>query len=498
MVIRKKEYVHCLCKKQMANKRRKNMKKNIQITTTKRGFGAMWECGGGLTSSGSATIITGRNGEARRPVYIPRGGHLACGNHALITVHEGFYIVNVHVSRGTRSSANISQILSVSVKDINGEKWEAQAEVEAVNTFSNGEWDKPLDGKFHLPVEAAFNKASCYHCRTPYYIDNSPKPETSKDELAKRVEQAHKQDEERARLRQEKADAEAKAKSEAEATSKQAKENGLGTRLDAVNVRLTTLGYNLVEQYEFVFKWGGWQEKYYNEKSIAQIEASVEQIEAENAEKQRKLLVRKQFQPKFDVFQTRVEALGLTVEFSDVEVRLTGNSYGQPYSDDGLLKFIAEIEKRECEAIEAKRKAEAKIVYQKRKTEAVELGLPANITIWCRRGGKTHAGDGWVIDQDGQDRANTTWYNPRPRYPSEGDKIWEQIFVGEVVLKWSKSNSSAQHHFEVLHLPVEGLTEAQLERIQEIQDSLEEEWKNARGLTSGIPSPSVGNGWGLK
>jgi len=80
------------------------------------------------------------------------------------------------VSRGTRSYGSISQIVSVSVKDINGEKWEAKAEVEEVNTFSRGEWDKPLDEKLILAVEAAFHKASSYHCRSAYYVDNSAKP----------------------------------------------------------------------------------------------------------------------------------------------------------------------------------------------------------------------------------------------------------------------------------------------------------------------------------
>jgi hypothetical protein len=90
-----------------------------------------------------------------------------------------------------------------------------------------------------------------------------------------------------------------------------------------------------------------------------------------------------------------------------------------------------------------------------------------------------------------------TWINPRPRYPHEGYKIWEQILDGEIVLKWSKSCSAADHEFEVIHLPAKGLTEAQLERIQEIQDELEDQWKGACGLASGNPSPSVGSGWGL-
>jgi len=473
--------------------------KTISIDTTKRGFAAMWESGGGLTSGGSAIIITGKNGEARRPVYMPRGGHLACGNHALITVHEGFYIVHAGVSRGTRSSASISRIVSVSVKDISGEKWEAKAEVEEVNTFSKGEWDKPLDEKFAPAVEAAFHKAGSYHCRSAYYIDNSAKPEVSEADLKKRAEEARKQDEEHARLRQEKADHEARAKAEAEATSKATKEAGLGARLEAVNVRLMALGRELVEQGEVSFKWS-WQNQYYTEQAVANVERSVTQLENERVEQERKRTTRETFQPKFEVFKPRTEALGLTVEFTTDSVKVGGDYYGQPYSEEGVAKFVADLDRRERESAEAKAKAAAEALYQERKTEAMVAGLPTDIRIWCRRGGRTNAGDGWVIGSDGQDRGNTTWYNDNPRRLarySEGDKIWEQILKGEVVLKWSKGNSAASHEFEVVHLPAEGLTEAQLERIQEIQDELEHEWEGARGLASGLPSPSVGDGWGL-
>src|SRR3989344_2063722 len=261
--------------------------KTISIDTTKRGFAAMWEAGGGLTSGGSSTIITGRNGEARRPVYMPRGGHLACGNHALITVHEGFYIVHAGVSRGTRSSASISRIVSVSVKDIDGEKWEAKAETEEVNNFSKGEWDKPLDEKFAPAVEAAFHKAGSYHCRSAYYVDTSAKSEPSEADLKKRAEEARKQDEERAALRKTKADREAQAKAEAEATSKAAKEAGLGARLEVANVRLTALGREVVELGEVSFKWG-WQSQLYTEQAVANVERHITQIENELAEKDRK------------------------------------------------------------------------------------------------------------------------------------------------------------------------------------------------------------------
>ena len=295
----------------------------------------------------------------------------------------------------------------------------------------------------------------------------------------------------------EKASAEARAKAQAEAASKAAKEAGLGARLDAVNIRLTALGRELVEQGEVSFKWS-WQNQHYSEQAVANVERHVTGIEAEKVEKERKRTAREAFQPKFEAFAPRAEAIGLAIKYSDDGVRFSGDYYGQqPYSEEGLARFAANLDEREVKAAEAKAKADAEATYQQRKIEAMELGLPTDIRIWCRRGGRTNAGDGWVIGPDGQDRGNTAWYNPRPRYSSEGDKIWEQILKGEVVLKWSKGSSAVAHEFEVVHLPAEGLTEAQLERIQEIQDELEREWEGTRGLASGLPSPPVGEGWGF-
>lgn len=469
----------------------------IKIDTTKRGFAAMWESGGGMTSGGSATIITGRNGEARRPVYMPRGGHLACGNHALITVYEGCHIVHASVSRGTRSSASISRIVKVSVKDIDGERWDAQAEVEQVNAFSAGEWDKPLDQKFAPAVEAAFHKAGSYHCRSAYYIDTSEKTnDVSDTDKKRREDEMRRQDEERAKLRQ--------AKANAEKMSQMAKEAGLGKRLEALIPRIkavSLVGDSVPVLGNTSFRWG-WQDQLYTEANVANVERRVVQMEAEKAEQERKRLAREQFQPRFEAFKPRIEALGLTVEFGQDSVRLGGDYYGdnQPYSDEGVARFAASLDKRERDATEARAKADAEVDYQKRKTEAVALGLPTDIRIWRRRGGRTNAGDGWVIGPNGQDRTNTGWTDPHSRRLQrygEGEMIWEQILANEVVLKWSKDCSAAPHEFVVIHVPSAGLTEAQLERIQEIQDELENEWKGAHGLASGIASPSVGDGWGL-
>lgn len=294
----------------------------------------------------------------------------------------------------------------------------------------------------------------------------------------------------------EKASAEARIKAEAEDASRVAKAD-LFPRLEVANTRLIVIGRKPVEFGEFSFKWGEGN-RYYSERNVADVEYRVAQLEAEYAETERKRVAREQFQPKFEAFMPRVEAVGLTIRFSEEEVFFSASRYGRRwYSDEGLAEFVAQLLQKEREAAEARAKADAEAAYQTRKAEAVALGLPINVRIWCRRGSRTNAGDGWVIGADGQDRDNTAWYNPRFRYPSEGDKIWEQILRGEVVLKWSKSNSAAAHEFEVIHLPAEGLTDAQLERIEEIQNELERAWEGARGMASGLPSPPVGDGWGL-
>lgn len=299
----------------------------------------------------------------------------------------------------------------------------------------------------------------------------------------------------------EKASAEARAKAQAEDASKAAKA-GLFPRLEAANVRLIALGREPVEIGDTSFKYG-WQSQLYTEENVARIERQVEQAEREVAEKERKRQVRETFQPQFESFKPRVEALGLTIEFGDETVRLAGEYYGQPYSDEGLAKFVADLDKREREAAEAQAKAKAEAAYQARKTEAIALGLPSNVRIW-HRNGRTNAGCGWVIGQNGMDRmsdsVDTSMHSSsskRHHQSYEGDHVWDQILAGELVLKWSKGSSAAPHEFEVIHLPEEGLTEAQLERIQEIQDDLDAEWEGARGLASGLPSPPVGEGWGL-
>jgi hypothetical protein len=65
------------------------------------------------------------------------------------------------------------------------------------------------------------------------------------------------------------------------------------------------------------------------------------------------------------------------------------------------------------------------------------------------------------------------------------------------VLRWAKAYTAADHEFEIVHMPTEGLTPAQLERIAEIEAELAQQWDGRSGMSGNTSSPPVGNGWGL-
>lgn len=162
-----------------------------------------------------------------------------------------------------------------------------------------------------------------------------------------------------------------------------------------------------------------------------------------------------------------------------------------PQSD--LIKVLPEINKHltqeECRIKLAVQEEKAKLTAEKRIIEAQKLGLPDNISIWCRTGGATNCGDGWVVTGDGGLR--------EPDSQLGSNKIWKQIFPGELVLSWKKRNTAAEHEFEVVHFPEEGLTQEQKNTVLQIQNDIHETWKDRRGLSSGRPSPSIGNGWNI-
>lgn len=137
--------------------------KKIFFERTRRGFPSLWEAGGGYTNTGEATIIVGRDGQPKKAVYIKKRGHLANGKHALIPIEVGDYIIFANHHRRD------FEIEIYKIEDFEGETAGETVVVEQVNHFSMGEWNAELPAFLKAAVEAAVEKATCYHCREPHF-----------------------------------------------------------------------------------------------------------------------------------------------------------------------------------------------------------------------------------------------------------------------------------------------------------------------------------------
>ena len=130
------------------------------VRTRGKGLPALWEQGGGYRNTGFATIVAGREGERLRPFYVRGRGHLANGEHALLPVKPGYVVVEADHHR----------------EDFRIQVWEVlaidgdEATLGLVAEFDEGEWDHPLPQKYLAAVEAAKEKATCYHCRAPHFV----------------------------------------------------------------------------------------------------------------------------------------------------------------------------------------------------------------------------------------------------------------------------------------------------------------------------------------
>jgi hypothetical protein len=142
------------------------MTKTFKLTISRTGIPCLWEGGGGYTNTGSATIIAGKDGEKKAPLYIRQRGPLACAHHALIPVDVGDYIISTNHHRGDFET----QICRVE---------EIQAETAVcsiIGEYSRGEWVfstelRPgVTDRLIPAVDAAWEKATCYHCRWPHYV----------------------------------------------------------------------------------------------------------------------------------------------------------------------------------------------------------------------------------------------------------------------------------------------------------------------------------------
>lgn len=138
--------------------------KKISIERTKKGYPAFWESGGGYTNTGEATIIANKDGQPKKAIYVRGRGYLANAHHALVILEVGDYIIFANHHRYD------FEIEILGVLDFEHKGEEIYAVVEKVNCFSIREWDAELPAYLEAAVQAAIEKATCYHCRVPHYI----------------------------------------------------------------------------------------------------------------------------------------------------------------------------------------------------------------------------------------------------------------------------------------------------------------------------------------
>jgi DNA-directed RNA polymerase subunit RPC12/RpoP len=123
---------------------------------TKKGFPALWEQGGGSTNTGEAQLITGSRGEKLRPVYVRTKGHRANGQHALFIVQPGYYIVSVWYWNKQNPPFSVRAYRIEKIIEFDGK-------LLAIAAKSS---EKP---ELREAINAAMDKARCYHCRSPHY-----------------------------------------------------------------------------------------------------------------------------------------------------------------------------------------------------------------------------------------------------------------------------------------------------------------------------------------
>lgn len=141
----------------------------MRVERTKKGHAAIWECGGSRSGSGRATIVTGKHGEALRPVFIKNSTN---GNHALIIVEPGCFVIQAE-RRGEALTIQIKQLLGF-CKFVDGEEF---AEYHVVATYEADRWfgekvksEDFVPHPFEEAVLAAITKVYCYSCRQPRYV----------------------------------------------------------------------------------------------------------------------------------------------------------------------------------------------------------------------------------------------------------------------------------------------------------------------------------------
>ena len=132
----------------------------IRVEKTRTGLPALWECGGGCSNTGEATIIASKDGRPKKPVYIKRAGHLSNREHALVVLSVGDYIIE------TSHKKKNYLIYIYKILSFDGD----YAVAELTHEFRKGEWNESPPAYLQPAITAAMEKSTCYHCREPHFI----------------------------------------------------------------------------------------------------------------------------------------------------------------------------------------------------------------------------------------------------------------------------------------------------------------------------------------
>lgn len=117
------------------------------------------EYGGAKTKTGSGTIVCAPDGNALKPYRVLRTGHIACKTHAHFSVGQACVTLT-----GYRNSEQVM----IQECSIVHEAGMVGINVEVL--WEGGKDDLPEQLRhYSLAVEAAVEKANCYHCRHVHY-----------------------------------------------------------------------------------------------------------------------------------------------------------------------------------------------------------------------------------------------------------------------------------------------------------------------------------------
>lgn len=228
-------------------------------------------------------------------------------------------------------------------------------------------------------------------------------------------------------------------------------------------------------------------EKAERERQRAEVEARRKLLQQELLQK-----LEQKEKPEDKSLQERIDDIGYNLSFGEEKVFLRKTEDESSYykfelDNNAVFEINRQVTKIEGDILYEKQREEERQQQQRRIDEAKAHGCPSNLEIPSHQG-MQHGFNGWVIEADGNSRQCDRW--------GQKTAIWDQIFADEVVLQWKLDYIGEPHQFDVLYKPAQGLTEAQKQKVLEVENDIHETWQEA-AESRGKVTPGIGLGWNL-